>query len=486
MKDQIIGALLGLACGDALGAPAEFHDYKYIRKTWGVLTEMTGGGHWLPGEWTDDTALALCVAGGILATPDDPVPATGSGFLLWRDGGPKDIGNTTSSVFSAFKGDWAYASKSSLAAKSGKGAGNGSLMRTLPVALAYPDESTMLRQSARLSAMTHWDPQAEVCCALYNLWVQRLLKGVPMNDAWQASLSTAKRAIKHYGQLSQDTPGPSPLPLDFWTRMEGVPGKSYDQLQPGGYAGYVVDCLEAAVWCCLRASSVEHVIVLAVNLGGEADTIAAVAGGAAGACWGHSSIPSRWLSVLHERDRLEKTAQNLSALRRHQEVYSTSHLSTRPFEPVEVAEAIWTGRNPLTERDAQTLKALGVTHILDLRESWEWSSPGKFGIEALEAISENGLHRVNLPVEDMGGPTSAIIDTVAALFDEWLSVPKSRVYVHCRASRERTAAVLSAVFARKHGLKFDEALELLKSKRPIFEPLPQQRKAARQWLGETH
>src|SRR4028119_414816 len=90
-----------------------------------------------------------------------------------------------------------------------------------------------------------------------------------------------------------DTPGPQPLPDGFGQRLEAVEEKSYEQLQPSGYAGYVLECLEAAAWCCLKSSSVEEALVQAVNLGGEADTIAAVAGGIAGACWGREAIPER-------------------------------------------------------------------------------------------------------------------------------------------------------------------------------------------------
>jgi ADP-ribosylglycohydrolase len=311
--DRITGALLGLACGDALGAPAEFMSQAQLQSHWGELTEMAGGGMWAPGEWTDDTGMTLCVAEGILACPDDPVEETGRRFLDWSRTA-KDIGGTVRAALSAYRGDWAAAGRGTPQALAGQAAGNGSLMRTLPVALAYGDQQTMLRTSARLSAMTHWDPQAEVCCALYCLWVQALLNEMPLHDAWDVAWEAA-RATTELGPLAPDIPGPAPLPAGFWERLAAVESKSYDQLQPSGYAGYVAECLEAAAWCCLNAASLEEAIVLAVNLAGEADTIAAVAGGIAGAAWGHGALPRRWREVLHQRETIEQTAARLARLR---------------------------------------------------------------------------------------------------------------------------------------------------------------------------
>lgn len=109
--ERVTGALHALACGDALGAPAEFFSQSQLKDRWGVLTEMTGGGTWLPGEWTDDTGMALCVAEGILDEPEDPVPSTGKYFLEWRRTA-KDVGSTISAALSAFRGDWPTASRS--------------------------------------------------------------------------------------------------------------------------------------------------------------------------------------------------------------------------------------------------------------------------------------------------------------------------------------------------------------------------------------
>ena len=191
-------ALLGSAAGDALGAPVEFLARGMIERQHGRLTEMVGGGRfgWAPGEWTDDTAMTLAVAEGLLAAPGDldaQVRAIGERFLAWFAGSPKDVGTTIHQALSAFRGDWPTAARSTPAARSGRAAGNGSLMRALPVALAFADEEAFLVASARISAMTHFDRLAETCCAVHGLWVRRLLGGADAHSAWEEALATAPR-----------------------------------------------------------------------------------------------------------------------------------------------------------------------------------------------------------------------------------------------------------------------------------------------------
>jgi ADP-ribosyl-[dinitrogen reductase] hydrolase len=323
VADRIRGALLGLACGDALGAPAEFKSAATIRQEYGTLRDMVGGGVWMPGEWTDDTGMALAVAEGILEAPADPVSAIGRNFLEWRRTA-KDVGNTVRAALDAYAGDWAAASAGTSMARSGHAGGNGSLMRTLPVALAYAGREQMLRESARISAMTHWDAQAEVCCRLYCLWIRELLaddrpavaEPARRAELWQSAVRSAEDHVAAHGRLAPDSHGPSPLPVDFWPRVRGMAFTPLADLQPTGYAGFVVDCLEAAVACVVQGPSLEEVIVTLVNLGGEADTMAAVAGGAAGAYWGVQGIPARWLDVLHQRERLERVAAEVVVARK--------------------------------------------------------------------------------------------------------------------------------------------------------------------------
>lgn len=470
--------LLGLACGDALGAPVEFKEKAWLERKHGWLTEMVGGGQWAPGEWTDDTAMALCVAEGLLGDPEEPEEAIGRRFLEWSRTA-KDVGTTISAALHAYKGDWPSAGRKARQIRGERAASNGSLMRTAPVAMAYPEEETLRRMSARISSMTHWHPHAQSCCDLYCQWVARMLEGENPRNAWREALERA-RAIP----LPEDerSAGSAPPTDGIWERLERVERLEYGDLQPSGYAGKAVECLEAAVWCCLHADSLEHAIARAVNLAGEADTIAAVAGGAAGAIWGEGGLPDRWLEVLHQRERLEATARRLRWLRYHHLAYHVRGL--KPFEYSQVEERIYAGRAPLSGRDVEQLKQLGVTDVVDLREPGEWNAQGRMGDQALQAAEILGIQRTWLPVADLGAPEPSVLHSARELVRA-LRADKSRtLYIHCRAGIERTATVLAAATASLDGVGFTAALERLREGRPTFNPLPNQRSGAKRWLRE--
>lgn len=478
MRDKILGAVLGLACGDALGAPAEFQPQSVVQKRWGKLTEMVGGGVWEPGEWTDDTGMMLCMAEGILENPAYPVEGVGARFLEWRKGA-KDVGSTISAALGNYQGDWFAASRNTPQARAGSAAGNGSLMRTLPVALFYRHNAKVLLQSARLSAMTHFDPQAEACCAVYSLWIKRLLRNQPRLAAWNDAVATV-RELAAKDTATADTPGMSPLPPNFWQRLEEINALAYTDLQPSGYAGYVVECLAAAVWCCLHGENLEEALILAVNLGGEADTIAAVAGGAAGAYWGKSAIPSRWLEALYQRERLEAIGEQIATRCQEKAGYGQPNLPA--FEFHWVAPNLFAGRNPLTEGDVRELTDLGITHYLDLRESHEYAAP-RLGEEALETMQQQGIERLHSPVVDGGEPDQTTFEQSVDFLRTTLATPSNQVYVSCRAGHERTAAILIAHHAVHHKVIYDEALTTLRRGRPPLKPLPHQEKATRKYLA---
>lgn len=262
---RVFGGLAGFACGDALGST-----YERARPGCGTVTEIAAA----PSE---RTAAALAAAESIVANPGDPLR-----------GAPR------------------------LGRRSAAATDSGSLLRALPAALAYADVRTLLVQSARLSAATHWDPQAEVTAAVYSLWIRELLAGADLYGGWRRALRTA-RVYEAGGALALDTPGPRPLPERFWHRLENVTDLAYRDLQPSGYAGYCLECLEAAAWCALFAGDAEQAVVDAVNLGGAAASLGALAGGAAGVFWGVEGLPERWLAGLGELDRIGRLAGELAA-----------------------------------------------------------------------------------------------------------------------------------------------------------------------------
>lgn len=270
---RTLGAMLGLAAGDALGVTVQSGPRR-PQEQW--HREMTGGGPfgWAPGEWTSDTHMALAVAEGIAAAPADPVAA---------------IGHTTRVALEKFRRreDWPQASRATHAVPGACAGGNGALVRTFPVALAYPDRTEVARHAAAIAQMTRPQPESDACFIAYTLAVAALAGGMTGEHAWVEAV--------------QSVPG---LPEG----LHRLADRTYEALKP---SGYVADTLEAAVWCFLHAESAEQALLLAVNLGGDSHVVGAVAGGLAGAAYGGVSLPRRWSMALQGRERLTVAGESL-------------------------------------------------------------------------------------------------------------------------------------------------------------------------------
>lgn len=304
---KIRGGLFGLAIGDALGATLEFMSRKEVQATYGVHQEITGGG-WLgltAGTWTDDTEMTLLVAEGILAAPEAPVEEIGKRFVSWYDSKPKDIGQTNKLAIGNYKetGNWEQASLQASRILGGRVAGNGSLMRTLPVSFAYLNRFQQMDMFARkISRMTHDDFQAETACIFYNRFVAALLRAKDLKRTYDELFQSL---------LDREDPDLIKQHQHFFERLGNFHDLKIDALKP---TGYVLDTLEAALWCFLHSSTFEEAIVKAVNLGGDADTIGAVTGGMAGTFYGHQAIPIKWVKQLQNQQRLEQAAGGLYVL----------------------------------------------------------------------------------------------------------------------------------------------------------------------------
>jgi ADP-ribosyl-[dinitrogen reductase] hydrolase len=294
IRDRFRGVLVGLAAGDALGGPLEFQP---ARSPDNLVTEMIGGG-WqklAPGEWTDDTTLSLCVTESLLTRrvfdPDDIARR----FVLWMKSKPKDIGLHTARVLDAIgKGEpWEQASRD-VQEIDPDNAPNGSLMRCAPLALFFyrhPEYAAEL--SPVLSRITHAHPDCEWACVFLNVAITWLLQGKRRLEAIEAAYEAcddASRELKErIGRAMQPSNDTSPT-------------------------GWVLDTLEVAVWTFLHSSSFEGALILAVNRGADADTVGAVTGALAGARYGMSGIPSRWLMALKESNFLIGYADRLLEL----------------------------------------------------------------------------------------------------------------------------------------------------------------------------
>jgi ADP-ribosyl-[dinitrogen reductase] hydrolase len=278
IRERAIGALLGLAVGDALGTTLEFS----ARDSQPRLTEIVGGGpfHLQPGEWTDDTSMALALADSLLACDDLDEHDLMTRFISWTDDGAYssngrcfDIGNTVSGALRRFQrtGDPIAGSADP------RSAGNGSLMRLAPVAIRYWNDPDKLREvAARQSRTTHAAPEAVDACVAFAEVLADAIGGRPRSEV------LSSRAGDWAGRISEIMDG-------SWR------GKSRSEIQS---SGYVAHSLEAALWCVARTGSFEEAIILAANLSGDADTTAAITGQLAGALYGYQGIPRRWLGQL--------------------------------------------------------------------------------------------------------------------------------------------------------------------------------------------
>ena len=294
--DRFRGCLVGLAVGDALGAPVEGLPAAEISERYGWLDQLVGGG-WLglrPGEWTDDTAMMLCIARSIVARGGFDPGDVAARFLAWFQEGPRGIGRTTWLALDALKGGatWREAGKWAHYVLGGLSAGNGSIMRCAPVALlSCRDQARLIAQSIESSLITHWDPQACWGAAALNLAIARLLLGE------EGPLIEAVRPLVEEPRVA--------------AALAQVPAMTMADIEPSAYC---LDTLKAALWCFLTSSSFEGAVTAAVNLGGDADTTGAVCGALAGAAYGLGAIPQRWQAPLVARDEMVALADDIYRL----------------------------------------------------------------------------------------------------------------------------------------------------------------------------
>jgi ADP-ribosyl-[dinitrogen reductase] hydrolase len=284
VRDRAIGALVGLAVGDAVGTTLEFR----AKPSRPILTDMVGGGPFKlkPGQWTDDTAMALALADWLANDPDLDPAELASRFVRWYEDGEYsctgtcfDIGNATRAALDRF-----VESGEPLAGSTNpRTAGNGALMRLSPVAIRYWTDRERLAEIAKLQTLTtHGAEECVDTSIRFAGLLADVISGKPLSNALRGDL------ISGIGSNWRGA---------HRNRIQGT--------------GYVVDCLNAALWAVSRTTSFRSAILLAANLGDDADTTAAVAGQLAGAVYGLSGIPKEWLERLAWRQRIESLADQL-------------------------------------------------------------------------------------------------------------------------------------------------------------------------------
>lgn len=287
--DKIKGALFGLAIGDALGGTTEFMVPKSIKRRYKFLRDIIGGGVWRlePGETTDDTSMTLAVAEGILAKPENPIRSIGKNFLKWRDTLPKDIGSTVRQAmdyYDVYK-SWYIAAEMTDELMSGNSAGNGALMRTLPVALAYPDLKTMERITREQAEMTHYSRVSTETCLIYNRIAYDVL--------WRSC--GLRESIRKHVRFTRYQDALLDMPMCAPT-------------------GYVVDTFTWVLWSLYNFDSYEEVVQVLANAGFDSDTTAAIAGGLKGLEVGFQKLPKRYVRSILEAGRLHRVSESLERM----------------------------------------------------------------------------------------------------------------------------------------------------------------------------
>ena len=286
------GALLGLACGDAVGTTVEFKP----RGSFIPIIDMVGGGPFqlVAGQWTDDTSMMLCLATSLIENGFDPLDQMNK-YVRWHEEGYMssngrcfDIGNATYDALEAFQ----RTGNAFAGSFDPDSAGNGSIMRLAPVPIYYLDTPELaLDLCEQQSRTTHQAPECLMACRLLGEVLIRALQGKSKEEV----LAPSQQALRLSPGLKSVADG------QYKT-------KTMDEIRG---TGYVVQSLEAAVYCFWSTDNFKDCVLKATNLGEDADTTAAISGQIAGAFYGESGIPVEWLEKLTMGEEIEQLAKQL-------------------------------------------------------------------------------------------------------------------------------------------------------------------------------
>lgn len=470
-RDRFRGALLGLAIGDAVGAPVEFK----LPGTFEPVTDMTGGGRFrLPvGAWTDDTSMALCLAESLLERSGfDPVDQL-ERYVRWHREGYLsstgrcfDIGIATRAALERFE----RTAEPYPGDADPEAGGNGTLMRLAPVSMAFATEPELAASYAAKSARTtHGMPQA--------IDATRYLGGLIVGALNGAGVSE----LLHQG-VFEPAPGiweEQPLHPEVLAVAAG----SFHAKQPPEIKGegYAVSALEAALWALLTTRTYRDGVLVAVNLGDDADTTAAIYGQLAGALYGAGDIPPEWLDRLVMREQITALADDLHVLAssgaaaEHSPTRNAGTGGNRPKPDVQLpGDSFWViegrllaGPYPGAPSKAEAgakLEAFldaGVTCFVDLTEEGEGPPLHPYAPLLQDLALRRGVRvtHLRIPIADVDVPISwqmrAILAAIRCALDEG-----ETVYVHCRGGVGRTGMVVGC-FLIEEGTAPDEVLERL-------------------------
>lgn len=305
MENIIKAGIFGVCIGDALGVPVEFKSRETLKMF--PVTEMQEFGSWNQpkGTWSDDSSLTLCIAEELTKGYD--LEKIGQSFVKWNKYGHWtahgrlfDIGGTTRhSIARLIKGESARFSGNIFEEDNG----NGSLMRTLPLAFYLKDEENIekLYQTVKeVSSITHGHFRSVFACFIYVIFAIELIKGKDKREAYHHTQKLALEFAEIQGFNLKE--------IQLFDKVLRNDISTYSEDEIRG-SGYVLHSLEASLWCFLNSESYSESVLKAVNLGEDTDTTGAITGGIAGIYYGFENIPEEWISVLARKEDIEKLCE---------------------------------------------------------------------------------------------------------------------------------------------------------------------------------
>ena len=297
-KYSVFGGIMGVIIGDALGIPVQFMTREEVKAK--HIKGMTGYGTFNlpPGSWSDDSSLTLCLIDLLINGYD--LNDISKKFIDWYDNGlwtpfdeSYDIGRATRDAIKNLKKG---IEPQNAGPNDEYSNGDGSLMYILPVAfyVRKMDFKKQMNITHDISSITHGHPRSKIACGYYVQFILQILKGANKNNA----LTNTNEIILDYYDFE-----PYKTELKHYKRiLNGEIGEiSEDEINS---SGYVVDALEASLWSFLNSESFDETILTAVDLGGDTDTIGAIAGGLAGVFYGFNAINKEWINTIIKKDEI--------------------------------------------------------------------------------------------------------------------------------------------------------------------------------------
>ena len=304
--------LLGTAIGDALGVPVEFEHRQELEKNPVVGMREYGTHNQPKGTWSDDTSLTLCLAESLCNGYN--LSDVGNNFVKWYyegywtpHGRVFDVGVTTARAISYLQSGC----KPELAGMDReRDNGNGSLMRILPLVpyILNMEVEERYKIIGEVSSLTHRHPRSILACIALCEFAIQYINQQSCEKAYQTMQQTLLQLLKREIFIEEDVPFKRLIELSY-NEFKAILLKDIRS------TGYVIDTLEASLWCIFNTSSFKDAVLKAVNLGDDTDTVGAITGGLAGIIYGNDSIPSEWIDVLARKDDIIELANRLDTIK---------------------------------------------------------------------------------------------------------------------------------------------------------------------------